>query len=299
MRRRRRLASGLTTSAVLLLAGVAHAQLAPPLQGHSRSDDLVVVSLLCDTDPIGPGQTFHLAVRFDITPKWHMYWKNPGEGALPPRIAVTVPAGYTVGDVLWPRPVALTTPIGLEYCYFDAVVLFVPVTAPATLTDGTVTLHADIQWTVCREACRMGSARRAVTAATVSRAGGSAHTDEPAPALAVLRTQLPAALSELTAAGLSFDGSILVLTGPASGMTSATFFPVDGPGITYGAADITVRQDIFSVRVPVELNPRNAGGTPMVLAGLVTLGEKPTDPCYDFVIPLTVEPSRKADAPRE
>lgn len=299
MRRRRRLASGLTASAALLLAGSAHAQLAPSLPGHSRGDDLVRVSVSCDTLPIGPGQTFHLAVRFDITPKWHMYWKNPGEGALPPRIAVTAPAGFTVGDVLWPRPVALTTPIGLEYCYFDAVVLFVPITAPATLTDGSVTLHADIQWTVCREACRMGSTRRAVTVATASRAGAAARPDGPAPALAALRNQLPTELSELTAAGLSFDGTILLLTGPASGMSSARFFPVDGPGITYGAADITVRHDLFSVRVPVELNPRNAGGEPMVLAGLVTLGEKPTDPCYDFVIPLTVEPSRKADAARE
>ena len=230
-----------------------------------------------------------------------MYWKNPGEGALPPRIAVRAPAGYTVGEVLWPRPVAMKTPIGLEYGYFDAVVLFVPITAPATLTDGTVTLHADIEWTVCRKVCRMGSARRVVTATTSSRAGATAHAhaDGPAGSLPALMKRLPAALSELTAAGLSFDGSMLTLTGPAGGMTSATFFPIDSPGITFGAAAVTVGRDRFRVRVPVELKPGNAGGEPMALAGLVTLGEKPDDPCYDFVIPLTVEPSRKADAHRE
>ena len=82
-------------------------------------------------------------------------------------------------------------------------------------------------------------------------------------------------------------------------MTSATFFPVDAPGITFGASNVTVVQDRFRVTVPIEVKPHNARGEPMALAGLVTLGEKPDDPCYDFVIPLTVEPSRKADAPRE
>ncbi len=186
-----------------------------------------------------------------------------------------------------------------EYGYFDAFVLFVPITAPAMLTDGTVTLHADIQWTVCREVCRMGSARRGVTARTSSRAGAAARAGGPDGPLAALRTRLPRALSELTAAGLSFDGTTLSLTGPAGGMTSAAFFPVDAPGITYGTADVTVRQNRFRVTVPVELKRPNAGGDPMALEGLVTLGEKPDDPCYDFVIPLTVEPSRKADAPRE
>lgn len=284
---------------MLLLGGATHAQLGVSPLGDSGSDALVEVSLLCDADPIGPGQTFYLAVRFDIMPKWHMYWKNPGAGALPPHIAVTAPAGYTVGEVLWPRPVTISTPIGPEYGYFDAFVLFVPITAPASLTDGTVTLHADIQWTVCREVCRMGSARRVVTATTSNREGATASADGPDGPLAALRKRLPAALSELTAAGLSFDGTTLSLTGPAGGMTSAAFFPVDAPGITYGTADVTVRQNRFRVTVPVELKPPNAGGEPMALAGLVTLGEKPDDPCYDFVIPLTVEPARKADAPRE
>lgn len=305
MRRRWQLASSLAVSAALLPGGAAHAQLGASAPGDSRGDGLVTVSLLCGSNPIGPGQTFHLGVRFDIMPKWHMYWKNPGAGALPPRIVVTAPAGYTVGDVLWPRPVAITTPLGPEYGYYDAVVLFVPITAPATLTDGTVSLHAFIQWTVCREVCRMGSARREVVTATSSRAGATAPTVGPGGPLAALWKRLPAALSGLTAAGSSFDGTTLSLTGPAGGMTSAAFFPVDAPGITYGTADITIRQSRFRVTVPVELKPANAAGEPMALAGLVTLGEKPDDPCYDFMIPLTVEPpdppdpTRKADAPRD
>ena len=148
----------------------------------------------------------------------------------------------------------------------------------------------------------MGSARRVVAAATSSRAVATAPADGPAGPLAASWKRLPAALSEVTAAGGSFDGTTLSLTGPAGGMTSAAFFPVDAPGITYGAADVTIAQSRFRVTVPVELKPGNAGGEPMALAGLVTLGEKLDDPCYDFLIPLTAEPThlpRKADAPRE
>jgi hypothetical protein len=37
----------------------------------------------------------------------------------------------------------------------------------------------------------------------------------------------------------------------------------------------------------VELRPGNALGKPMTVGGLVTLGDRPDDPCYDFLLPAT------------
>ena len=287
MRRHSLLASELTVSAVLLAAGAVHAQLegSPPVD--TAEPHPVTVRLICDADSIGPHQTFHLAVRFDMRKKWHIYWKNPGEGALPPHIEVTAPDGYTVGGILWPRPTAVTTPVGPEYCYFDTAVLFVPITAPAILPDGTATLRVDMRWAACREACVLGSARSEVTVDTSSRLVASC--DGPDLDLAPFRKRLPDPLADLAGAAISFETNTLTLSGPAGGMTRAAFFGVDRPGITFETAGVTVGDDRFRVVARIGLSPHNAGDEPMVLAGLVTLGEKLDDPSYDFEITLDMD----------
>lgn len=296
MRPHSRLASELAGSAVLLVAGAVHAQLEGVLPAAAGEPHPVTVRLICDADSIGPHQTFHVAVRFDIRRKWHIYWKNPGEGALPPDIELTAPEGYTVGRILWPRPTAVTTSIGPEFCYFDTAVLFVPITAPAILPDGTVTLGVDVRWAACREACVLGRLQAEVTVNTSSRPVASC--DGPDLILAAFRKRLPDPLADLAGAAISFEANTLTLSGPAGGMTTAAFFPVDKPGITYETATVTVGDDRFRVVTRVGLSPHNAGDEPMVLAGLVTLGEKADDPSYDFEIPLDIDLTRKAGALR-
>lgn len=283
MRQRRRLASGLGGSAALLLGGAAGAQFDSSPFAEALNDSHVSVRLISDADPIGPGQTFYLAVRFNIEKKWHMYWKNPGEGAMPPGITLATPPGYAAGDVLWPRPVAVTTPLGREYCYFDELVLFVPITTPESLPDDSVTLHVDIQWTVCRQACLMGAASRDITIATSSRRPADAGTNG---VLAAFKKRLPKPLADLKGAEIAFDGKTLTVTGPAGAAKRAAFFPVDGPGVAFGAAEAAVGDGRFRVVVPVILTPLNARGGPVRLGGLVTLGEEADDPSYDFEIPL-------------
>ncbi len=276
----RRLATGLGGSAAVLLAGAVHAQPGPSPFG-ARGESRVSVHLSTDADPIGPGRTFHIAVRFEIAEHWHMYWKNPGEGGLPPTIRVTTPPGYVAGEILWPRPVAVTTPLGREYAYFDEVVLFVPITTPARLADATVTMRVDLEWAVCRQRCLLGSATRQITIATSSRpdtdGGTSARLD-------AFKKRLPRPLADLKGARIAFDRSILTLTGPAGEATRAAFFGVDRPGVEFGTARVTVGDGRFSIVVPVALEPLNAGGRTMAVGGLVTLGAEADDPSYDFVI---------------
>ena len=97
--------------------------------------------MVSDVSPVAPGQTFHVVVVFKIEPKWHIYWKNPGEGAMPPRIALEVPPGFEVAPLRWPRPTLVETTIGPEYCYYDEVALFVPVKAPPHLDGGQAALE--------------------------------------------------------------------------------------------------------------------------------------------------------------
>ena len=265
-----------------------------PLGPGSGTDALVKIRALTDVPRVGPGQTFHLAIVFDIEPEWHLYWKNPGEGAMPPRVIVEAPPGFEVAPPLWPRPTAVEGPIGPEYCYFDEVALFVPVKAPPRLTDGRVTLRARVDWAVCRNVCRLGSGDYSVVVQTTARAQPVPPPADTDPALRKHRKRLPRALDRVGGSAVSFDGRMLTVSGPAGGRTSATFFPDRSPGVKYDEPKIDVQADRFVVRVPVNLDPDNALGEPMVVGGLVALGRSFDDPCYDFQLPADAPSSRQA-----
>jgi thiol:disulfide interchange protein DsbD len=241
------------------------------------------VRALADVPRIGPGQTFRLAVIFDIEPKWHMYWKNPGEGSAPPRIAVEAPRGFRVGEPLWTRPAAFRTPLGVEYGYEKQAVLFVPVEAPAQLSVGRAVLNADIRWSVCKDVCILGSARRSVVVETAREAPPPGRID---PVVREHEKRLPKALAATPGASVAFDGTTLTVTGAAQSENTVAFFPGYCPGVTYHEAESAIEDGRFRVVVKVDVNPKNALGEPIVLSGLVVLGEKADDPCYDFELPL-------------
>ncbi len=79
------------------------------------------------------------------------------------------------------------------------------------------------------------------------------------------------------------------MSGPAGDHAKATFFPAEMPGVTFGDATVAVDGGRFTVEVAVEIKPGNSLGKPMSVRGLVALGEKGDDPCYDFALPLTAE----------
>jgi DsbC/DsbD-like thiol-disulfide interchange protein len=195
------------------------------------------------------------------------------------------------GEVLWPRPVAVTTPLGQEYSYFDEVVLFVPITTPTILKDATVTIRVDIEYSVCRKLCLLGDATRDITIATASRREVAEAVDGRInDRLAAFKKRLPMPLAGLAGSRIEFDGSKITLTGPAGDALQAAFFGIDGPGVEFGSAEVTVGHGRFRVVVPVALAPQNAGGRKMAVGGLVTLGAAVDDPSYDFAIEMNDKP---------
>ena len=84
----------LILAATLILAG-APVSLAAPAPASA----LVRVELLSETRSIVAGRTFWVALRQEITPGWHTYWKNPGDSGEPPRLEWALPAGFTAGEI--------------------------------------------------------------------------------------------------------------------------------------------------------------------------------------------------------
>ncbi len=50
------------------------------------------VTLLSEQVKAVPGQTLWLALRFELIPHWHIYWRNPGASGSAPLIRWTLPS---------------------------------------------------------------------------------------------------------------------------------------------------------------------------------------------------------------
>src|SRR5579872_7073313 len=101
----------LTVFALLALApGAAFA--APGDQARPR--------LVANVKTVKPGETFRVGVLIELSPGWHIYWKNPGESG----IATTVAFRGNVTPVEFPTPDRLDLEGGIvSYGYTDKVLL--------------------------------------------------------------------------------------------------------------------------------------------------------------------------------
>lgn len=101
---------------------------------------------------VAPGKPLWLGLSIDHQPKWHTYWKNPGDSGLPTTFQWTLPAGVSAGPIEWPVPLPLPFGPLMNHGYDGQVLLPVAVTlAPGAAGDVDVALRAD--WLVCKDVC--------------------------------------------------------------------------------------------------------------------------------------------------
>lgn len=260
-----------------------------PTQGRQKSaEDLVAVSIRADTARIAPGQRFHLAIVFEIEPHWHIYWVSPGMSGMPTQVDIVAPEGFIVGEPLYTRPQAFGSSEalgGLTYGYEKNAVLFVPITAPLDLKEGSATFKADILYLACKSICLMGNVNRSLTLETGEKENqASVRVD---PILERAKNRIPRTLEQLEESKVSFDGKLLTVRIPAGDAKTATLYPIELPGITYENPNVVRKGDFFIATVEVEINPGNALGEEMKLAGVVGLGKHRDDPSYAFELSLS------------
>lgn len=122
------------------------------------------VELISDTKEIAPGDSFHLGVTFDMEPKWHIYWKNPGASGLPPEFDWQLPDGFELGEIEWPAPERMSLEGLVSYGHKDVTTYIVPVEAPEDLRPGTeVAIGLDVSYLICKEVCLPGDVRLDLT----------------------------------------------------------------------------------------------------------------------------------------
>jgi thiol:disulfide interchange protein DsbD len=125
-----------------------------PLFAASTSADLphVHVQLLMPNAQLHPGAN-NAGLYFKLESGWHVYWKNPGDAGEPPRIKWTLPQGITAGAIQYPVPKRL--PLGplMDFGYEDEVLFPFQIDVAGTAAGGPATLHAKVNWLVCRGSC--------------------------------------------------------------------------------------------------------------------------------------------------
>ncbi len=133
---------------------------------------MVDVRLLGDSQRIEPGGRFRLGLLFVPCDGSHIYWRNPGDAGLAPRVRWNLPEGFVAGPLFWPVPERLEEPGGLSVnAYTDSVLLFCWVQAPAELAQGQeleISVKAD--WLACRRICVQEADSASIALTVVGRA---------------------------------------------------------------------------------------------------------------------------------
>ena len=94
---------------VALLVGPAFAPSAlaqaSPAQTAVVTTENVRSELVSEVAAVKPGEPFWVGLRQTLRPKWHTYWKNPGESGLPTEIVWKLPDGAKADPIVWPAPI--------------------------------------------------------------------------------------------------------------------------------------------------------------------------------------------------
>jgi DsbC/DsbD-like thiol-disulfide interchange protein/cytochrome c biogenesis protein CcdA len=229
----------LTVLLVLLLAGPAWALESAPVVSKRAT-----VSLVTDTDAVAPGTPFRAALRFQLAPGWHTYWKNPGDAGVPSELTLE-PAG---GPIDWPAPRRVAEGTVMTYAYTGALLL------PVTLRpDGPLTLKAHANWLVCKEVCVPEEGEF-----TLSLPAGTPAPNAQAPLFADHDAAVPRP-SPWTAT-IAPDGSLSVLGADlrADSVTEAAFIPDAAGRIDDDAPQTLTARDggfVVSLKLAADFKP--------------------------------------------
>ena len=253
---------------ILVLAASLSAALA---QGLRTPPDLVRSSLVAEPAAVAGAQPFTLAVRMQVKPGWHVYWRNPGDSGLPPEVTWILPAGFNAGALRWPAPERIPIATLMNYGYEGEVTLLVPVTPPPSLDPANpVQVQAKLTYLVCETECVPGSADLALTLPV-----GEPRPDPDNAALfARARAALPT--PALWPLSLSSQGDTLQLDFAATGLKpdtirNAAYFPYAETAIDNAAAQVMTVDGSGLHLTVARSSPTEAA--PTALPGVLTLDE--------------------------
>jgi len=108
------------------------------------------VRLISQYDAAARNGEIYLALHFQPAPGWYLYWKDPGEAGIPPRINWAGTQGLENPEFLWPQPDKIVLPGDIvEYGYEREMVYPIH----ARVKGSAVTIQAKMSYLTCNSAC--------------------------------------------------------------------------------------------------------------------------------------------------
>ena len=210
-----------------------HFILPPAVFAAPRQADYATVELISEYDAVVPGQSFDLAVRFDLEEHWHIYWKNPGASGLSTTIDWVLPESIEAGEVQWPAPERIQLGGLVNYGYEEEAVFIVTLQAPEDLKLGSdLAITANLFWLICKQTCLPGEAVLDLVLPVASKAEPSAE----ATAFAEARNrQARAAHPWVTTAYLEEEALVVVIEGEE--LAADFYLYVDSEGLVDPSAE--------------------------------------------------------------
>jgi thiol:disulfide interchange protein/DsbC/DsbD-like thiol-disulfide interchange protein len=263
-----------------------------PLFAASSSADLphVHVQLIAPDAQLHPGAN-NAGLYFKLESGWHVYWKNPGDAGEPPRIKWTLPQGIAAGAIHYPIPRRL--PLGplMDFGYEDEVLFPFEINVTSAAAAGPTTLHAKVDWLVCRGSCIPEKTELEITR-PIGQGTETVQPDEQIWArLANKLPQTPPANLKIGFIPTSTGFRLTVITGQKE--TEASFFP-SKPDILSNPAPQAVTPTANGLTLDLKKD-ETLTANPKELPGLLLLSN---GRAYELIVPSGAPKPAKA-APSE
>jgi thiol:disulfide interchange protein/DsbC/DsbD-like thiol-disulfide interchange protein len=215
------------------------------------------------------GQTLQIGLAIRHAPKWHTYWKNPGDSGLATQLNWTLPAGFAAGDIQWPTPQKL--PIGplMNYGYEGDLLLPVVVQVPAGFNGSSLPVKLQADWLVCKEVCIPESGEFAID--IPAQAAASSH----AARFEATRASMPQDVAGARAtAALEGDALVVRISGlPAAWQGKAIDFLPETAGVIANAERQQARWAGDNWESRVRIDPQRSESPSALHAVLLGQGE--------------------------
>lgn len=262
-----RAAKTLTALAALAACALASAE--------NAAEPMTRAQLVSPASAIVPGASFEVAVEFTMNPGVHIYWRNPGESGMPPRIQWLLPPGFRAEPMRWPYPKRFTTDGLVSFGYEGKVMLLSRIHAPEALRPGMrIMLRARADWLSCKEICvPEGADLRMALAVRERSSSPTAHADDVAKAHRLLPSagqgwQFSAVRAQSRAALLR----IVSTDGAAIRDRALHFYPYAEGVFSASAKQVVAFENTYTARLQIPL-AENRDTVPERLEGVLVVGE--------------------------
>lgn len=171
--------------------------------------------LIAATEATGSSATVDAAIQIRLPEGWHTYWKDPGDGGIPPRVSWAGSTNLKAARVDFPAPIRLPPIAGLRTLGYDNGVVL-PVEVTLAHPGEALHLRASLDYASCQAMCVPIHANL-----TLDLPAGLAVPGKEAALIAAARARVPVAAP---VAGIRV---VRAVVSPASGTKSGALISLD------------------------------------------------------------------------